>query len=164
MSAIERTTELIKDKDCFFISLGNINISNRISNGSVLEVPFINNSTGVAEYYQAADILLHAANAESFPNVIIEALSCGLPVIATNVGGIPEQVTDGYNGFLVQRGNHEEMAQKISYLLHNDAQRMQMGSNAYASMKDVFSKEKMAMNYMNFYEEVIKMHKSIMFN
>src|SRR5690606_33473914 len=47
----------------------------------------------VACFYQAADLYLHAAKADTFPTTILEALACGLPVVATAVGGIPEQVS-----------------------------------------------------------------------
>ena len=46
----------------------------------------------VAQYYQAADVYLHAATADTFPRAVLEALACGTPVVATGVGGIPEQV------------------------------------------------------------------------
>ena len=46
----------------------------------------------VAPYYQAADVYLHAAKADNFPRAVLEALCCGTPVVATAVGGIPEQV------------------------------------------------------------------------
>jgi glycosyltransferase involved in cell wall biosynthesis len=50
------------------------------------------NQESVARYYQAADLYVHAAPADTFPNTVLEALACGTPVVATAIAGIPEQV------------------------------------------------------------------------
>ena len=46
----------------------------------------------LATYYQAADFLVHATKTDNFPTTILEAFACGLPVIGTDVGGVPEQI------------------------------------------------------------------------
>ena len=68
----------------------------------------------MAVYYQAADVYLHAARADTFPNVVLEAMACGTPVVATAVGGIPEQVEHGVSGFLVPPGDSSGMAERES--------------------------------------------------
>jgi len=66
---------------------------------------------GLAEAYAGADVLVHPSYAEALPSVVTEAMLCGLPVVATSVGGIPEQV--GPLGYLVPPGNVEELAAAI---------------------------------------------------
>ena len=53
-------------------------------------------------YYSAADMLLLASSREGMPNVVLESIACGTPVIATDVGGVPEIISDGVTGFLVK--------------------------------------------------------------
>lgn len=59
----------------------------------IVSVPFVQNDTKLAQYYRAADIILHCARVESFGNVLLEARACGAMAIATRVGGIPEQIS-----------------------------------------------------------------------
>jgi len=67
----------------------------------------------VARYMQAADVLCVPSNNEGLPNVIREALACGLRVVATRVGGIPEVVTEPCLGQLVERGNAQALAEAL---------------------------------------------------
>jgi glycosyltransferase involved in cell wall biosynthesis len=109
----------------------------------------------VARYYHAADIYLHAARADTFPNTILEALACGTPVIATAVGGIPEQIIDGETGFLTRPGDAADMAEKIIQLLENDDLLHKMGIAAGKYAQINFSSERMVNDYLNFYQEVL---------
>jgi N-acetyl-alpha-D-glucosaminyl L-malate synthase BshA len=74
----------------------------------------------VSEYLTVADIFVLPSLSEGFGIVNLEAMACGLPIIATRVGGVPEIVKDGENGFLVEPKNAEQIAEKILYLLSND--------------------------------------------
>ncbi len=67
---------------------------------------------------------------EGFPNVIIEAMSCGLPIVATSVGGVPEIIEHGVNGLLVQPRSPELLAQSMAQLLLDDETRNLMGRRA----------------------------------
>jgi glycosyltransferase involved in cell wall biosynthesis len=72
--------------------------------------------------YQAADVFAFSTFYENLPFAVLEALSSGLPVVTTNVGGLPEMIESGKNGFLVQPFSSRELADKILYLLeHPDA-------------------------------------------
>jgi glycosyltransferase involved in cell wall biosynthesis len=71
--------------------------------------------------YQAADMFAFSTFYENLPFAILEALSSGLPVVTTKVGGIPEVIADGKNGFLVEPFNSRELADRILYLLEHPA-------------------------------------------
>jgi glycosyltransferase involved in cell wall biosynthesis len=72
--------------------------------------------------YQAADVFAFSTFYENLPFAVLEALSTGLPVVTTNVGGIPEMIDDGKNGFLVQPFDSPELSDRILYYLeHPDA-------------------------------------------
>lgn len=77
----------------------------------------------VPEYMAAADIFVLPSLSEGFGIVLLEAMASGLPIIATNIAGISEMVTDGENGFLVEPKNPEEIADRIMKLLEDDALR-----------------------------------------
>jgi glycosyltransferase involved in cell wall biosynthesis len=69
--------------------------------------------------YQAADVFAFSTFYENLPFAVLEALSTGLPVVTTNVGGIPEMIEDGKNGFLVQPFNSHELSDRILYYLEH---------------------------------------------
>lgn len=69
--------------------------------------------------YKRATVFLHATRIESFGIAIVEALASGTPVISTNVGGIPDIIKDGHNGYLIDYNDHQAMADRAIYLLKN---------------------------------------------
>lgn len=81
-------------------------------------------------------------DSEGLPIVLMEAAACGLPVIATNHGGIPEAVIDGRTGFLVNEKNVDELSERIDYLLNNDQLRSLMGKNARINISCKFNLQK----------------------
>jgi glycosyltransferase involved in cell wall biosynthesis len=76
---------------------------------------------------QASDVLLHAGVIEGVPTAIVEAMACGLPVVATGCGGVPEVITDGVEGFLVEPRNPEKMAGALLRLREDAGLRRRMG-------------------------------------
>ena len=78
-------------------------------------------------YYSAADAVVMPSRYESFGLAALEAMACGTPVVASDVGGLSYLVRDGETGFLVPEGNAELFAEKISLLLHNPKLRNAMG-------------------------------------
>ena len=138
-----------------FIALGEDSTEEKIGNTDIRFVPFQKEPERVAEYYQASDIYLHAAKADTFPTTILEALACGTPVIGTSVGGIPEQIEDGKTGYLVSPGNASEMATKIQNLLDNETLYDKMCQNAADSAKTRFSLERMSKDYLDLYRVML---------
>ena len=78
-------------------------------------------------WLNAADVFVLPSLSEGRPNVILEAMACELPVVATNVGGVPELVTDGETGWLCPPANPEQLAAKLLDLLENQERRVNMG-------------------------------------
>ncbi|HEX3000417.1 MAG TPA: glycosyltransferase family 4 protein, partial [Armatimonadota bacterium] len=119
-------------------------------------VPYQNNPSAVASYYQAADVYLHAAKGDTFPTTVIEALACGTPVVATAVGGIPEQIVDGETGFLTPPGDAKAMAQAVDKLLDDRNLRYRLSSAAVTDAKKRFDQNRMTQEYLDWYAAVIQ--------
>lgn len=82
------------------------------------------------DYFRRADMFVLPTYAEGMPVCVIEAMAAGLPIISTPVGGIPELITDGCEGWLVDPGNISALAEKITRLAMNKAERQSMGQAA----------------------------------
>ncbi len=117
--------------------------------------PYATSQRILAQYYQASDVFLHSTHSDNFPSVILESLSCGTPVIATNVGGIPEQVKDGENGFLVEMRNPIEMAARATEILDKPAFQKQLSEGALLSSRPNFSLDRMVDSYESWYFEIL---------
>jgi glycosyltransferase involved in cell wall biosynthesis len=119
-------------------------------------IEFLPYRDSLAECYQAADVYLHAARADTFPTTIIEALACGVPVVATAVGGIPEQILDGETGFLVPAGDAPALAERLARLAQSPELVRAMAAAACRDATDRFSLERMVSDYALLYREVIE--------
>ena len=78
---------------------------------------------------------------ENYSMTVIESLACGTPVIGANIGGIPEQVRDGWNGFLFEPGNATELAARMQSLLDDRELAIQMGRNGRAQVEAINNPE-----------------------
>jgi glycosyltransferase involved in cell wall biosynthesis len=107
-----------------------------------------NISDPINNFYNDVDLIIMTSSLEGLPMVILEAFSLGIPVISTPVGGIPEIVTDGYNGFLIE-GNPISFAEKIVYLRKNSSVLDELSKNALSSFAENFTIDKCSENYIN---------------
>ena len=108
----------------------------------------------MALYYQAADVYALPALAESFGKTVTEAMACGTPVVATAVGGIPEQITDGSTGYLVPMSDIGAMAEAIQRLLGDENLRKSMGSAASEYARCHFDLDSQVDSFLSWYAEV----------
>ena len=154
---ISKTIELLSAQkpveNILFLCLGTE--KKQIVDGKYYYEPFVSDQKLLAEYYRAADVFIHAAHAEAFGKTITEAMACGTPVVATAVGGIPEQIDDGFNGFLVPHMDYKQMASKTSEILKHNELRKKFISE---SLKKVsyFSLKRQAEEFLAYYDEIIE--------
>jgi glycosyltransferase involved in cell wall biosynthesis len=90
-AAIRRVARL-RQKRLILLVLGGGDGVETVDNAVVRHVPFTADRARVAEYFRAATLFVHASLADTFPSVVLESLACGTPVLASAVGGIPEQI------------------------------------------------------------------------
>ena len=122
-------------------------------NGRVL---FAGMRSDIPECLNMMDIYVQPSLFENVPNTILEAMASGLPVIATDVGGVSEIVEKGITGFLVTPNDESGLAKSIEYLLKNPDKRRDMGALGKERVSSCFSMEKMVSDYENLYEEILK--------
>ena len=97
-------------------------------------------------------ILIVPSRTESIPQVIKEAFFLQVPVIATNVGGIPELISDGNTGLLVSPENPQEMANTINTLLDDDETQQKLSKNAFDFINKNFSWDVLLEEYIKLYQ------------
>lgn len=139
-----------------FLAVGESATEERMRNAEVRFIPFQRSPERMAQFYRAADIYLHAAKSDTFPTAILEAMACGTPVIATAVGGIPEQVQHGVTGFLTPPGDPTAMAVRIAELLDDPVRLQAMATQTATVARHTFGLERMSSNYLDWYQEVIE--------
>ena len=112
-------------------------------------------------WLNAADAYVHSARADTFPTSVLEALACGAPVVASSVGGIPEQVRalgddPDPTGVLVAPGDPTALALALDRVMGDAALRRRLGENAAADAQRRFSLDEQVAAYLEFYEELLE--------
>jgi L-malate glycosyltransferase len=119
------------------------------------EVRFVGKQLHFVEILQACDVFLLPSETESFGLAALEALSCGVPVVASQVGGLPEVVRDGENGFLLPLGDVEGMAAASARILGDDLLHARLSRAARATAVGRFQRDPMVGLYEACYRRVL---------
>lgn len=118
------------------------------------KVLMLGKQDNVLSILKECDIFLFATLHENLSNALLEACSLGLAVIATNVGGNPEVIRDGFNGVLIPPANSHEIEKAISLLAGNKPLREKLGNNALKTMVKDFSQTKLLTRLGQVYNEL----------
>jgi glycosyltransferase involved in cell wall biosynthesis len=134
----------------------------------IIHRPFERDVTNVAAFYVASDVFLHVPRADNYPTAVLEALSCGTPVVATSVGGIPEQVDSLWasengnahppttaTGILVDPGDAAGLVKAIDFMLRNDDIRLKLARNASMAGASTMSIKLQARRTLDWYREIL---------
>ncbi|MFX1563029.1 MAG: N-acetyl-alpha-D-glucosaminyl L-malate synthase BshA [Promethearchaeota archaeon] len=109
----------------------------------------------VETYLRCAQGYALCSELEGAPLSLLEAMSCSLPVVATEVGGIPEIIKDGENGLLVPFGDLDALANRLYAILTDDVLSQKLGENARATILSNHTAEKVVPQYEAVYESVV---------
>ena len=117
-------------------------------------ISFLGQRSDIHKIYSQSHIVALISNFEALPLSIIEAMSCSRPVIATNVGGIPELIEDGVNGILVRPGCVSDIANALSSL-KDERLRVQLGKQANITYNEHFTENTMLTSIANTYKKLV---------
>jgi glycosyltransferase involved in cell wall biosynthesis len=119
--------------------------------GVLSRIRFIGNVKDTAKYLQASDVFVLASDRENQSNALIEAMACGLPVIATAVGGNKEIIQHDVNGILVPNSSAYDLSQAVERILSNDKMCARLGANARQSVIAHYSIDCVIEQYLSLY-------------
>jgi len=155
----QKALEALKNKlpDHVFVNIGG---DYETDDPKIINIPHINNESELARAYSTLDIFLNTSIADNCPLVILEALSCGIPIVTFDTGGIPELVCDGQQGCVTTRGDQQKLVQDLQRLaLSPDLQR-HYGHNARERAVSRFDCKIIYSQYENLYERILEESKA----
>lgn len=109
----------------------------------------------ILKEYSMADIFVFPSHYETSPNVIMEAMSAGLPIVTTNAGGIPDMIENDREGILIDVCSPQQLVKNIEFLLHNSEARVLLTKAAKKSAENRFRTDKVVEKIIRAYDEII---------
>src|SRR5262245_27766400 len=167
-SAIGELKKSAQARPIILVVLGDSGATQACENFEIRFIPFESDLQRVASWYGAADLYVHASRADTFPNSILEAMACGTSVIATAVGGIPEQIhsldwfglgrsdPDEATGVLTPPADHAAMALAIKKMLADDTLRHRLARNSIRAVESRFTLTRQCDEFLDWYRELIE--------
>ena len=119
------------------------------------KVKFLGKQDALVEILTSSDIFLIPSQSESFGLAALEAMACGLPVISSSVGGLPELIRHNETGFIAEIGDIDRMAKYTLELLSNERKYNIFSENARNRAVDVFDKSQVVPMYENYYNTIL---------
>ncbi|MEM3824259.1 MAG: glycosyltransferase family 4 protein, partial [Candidatus Bathyarchaeia archaeon] len=107
------------------------------------------------DFYSAADVVVVPSLYDAFPKVVLEAMACGIPVVASDVGGIPEMVSHGRTGFLVEPCNSSRLAEALVSVLMDEDLKRRLASNAFRLVSNLYTWSNVARQVTAVYERLL---------
>jgi glycosyltransferase involved in cell wall biosynthesis len=109
----------------------------------------------VVDYYHAADVFVLPSYAEGMSNAMLEAMSCGLPAVATRIGAADEMVQEGRNGFLMRPGDRDKLAVSLNALIDDEVLRTEFSQRAAAAIREQYSERAVVDRIVAAYDDML---------
>ena len=119
-------------------------------------VEFLGKRNGVERLIRLADVILMPSEMESFGLAALEGMACGVPPVATRVGGVPELITDRSDGFLEAVGDVTAQSARVAELLSDNAVHSRMAEAARETALTRFCTDRIIPRYVDYYESVLR--------
>ncbi|MGE0470204.1 MAG: glycosyltransferase family 4 protein [Nitrospira sp.] len=116
-------------------------------------IRIVSPTESIASFYAAADLFVLSSKVESFPRVVLEAMTFGLPIITTPVFGVCEQVVEGENALFYPPGDSRLLARHIEYMVCNDARRLRMAKSSLQRVAQMTTFDEMVDAYATICKE-----------
>ena len=168
MTAVKRTDDLLsalaalreRGIDALLLFVGDGDDRERLEErahelGLAQACLFLGYQEDVAPWYAICDTVVLTSASEGTPVTIIEALAAGRPVVATNVGGVPDVVDEGETGFLVAAGDTYAMAERLELLARDPARRAEMGREGRERVLGRYAVERLVADFDSLYRELL---------
>jgi glycosyltransferase involved in cell wall biosynthesis len=130
-----------------------ISLAKKLAPRSSKNISFLGQRSDISEIYSQSNVVALISHFEALPLSIIEAMSCAKPVIATNVGGIPELITNGVNGILVRPSCVDDIVEAFTRY-RNDQVRIEHGKRAKITYEDRFTDKSMLTSISKIYHSL----------
>jgi len=119
------------------------------------KVIFHGKNTDPYAFLLSSTVFVLPSRSEGLPNVLLEAMSCGLPVIASNVGGNLDLIQSGINGILFEEGNYEQLSSAIETILDDQQLKEKLGKNAIQTIVSNYAMEQVSSTYIDLYNKLL---------
>lgn len=118
----------------------------------------LHDDLSLALAYSAADVFVAPSRQDNLPNTVVESLACGTPVVAFNIGGLPDMVAHEINGWLATPFDPENLAMGIAWVLADEQRRVFLGASARGTAEAQFAPTVIARRYLGLYGRVLAQH------
>ena len=146
--------DLDKNADYVILTFGK-NIENNISKYPVRNAGQINNEKQLAVIYSLADVFVIPSLQDNLPNVVVEAMSCGLPVVGFNVGGIPDMIEHKKTGYLVTPKDTKGLIEGINWVLASQSNRNDMARTCRKKAERNYSSKVQTDKYIELFNRIL---------
>ena len=159
--AMPKVLRLFPDALFVFIGAGNSELYQRrlrmlgIPSRNFLFMGYLKDTSDLASYYKASSVYLAPSLYENLPIRILEAMACGVPVVASSVCAIPEVIDNGVNGMLIKPGSVNDLSNAICCLLRDPCLRKKMGENARKTVLKRFNWRVNASRTFDVYQHIL---------
>lgn len=160
INSIDNIVKKLNDIDVIFFIFGDgeerINLEQQIKQLNLEnKIKLPGHKSNILDYVKDFDLfVLPSINNEDFPYVIIEAMLLEKAIVSTNVAGIPEQIQNNENGYIVEPLNEKELSEKIEKLILDENERYIMGQKSKERYKNLFSYNEITNKYLDIYKSL----------
>lgn len=116
---------------------------------------YLHDDVGIALLYAAADVMIAPSRQDNLPNTVVEPLSCGTPVVAFDIGGMPDMIEHQINGYLAKPFDNSDLAAGIDWVLSDESRHKELCVKAREKAVACFDIETIARQYAELYREVL---------
>jgi glycosyltransferase involved in cell wall biosynthesis len=145
---------LLKQRPLTLVTMGHGTLTVPDEGIRVISLGWVDSVDKQVLVYNAADVLLHPAPVDNFPNVVLEALACGTPTVALPVGGLPELVRPNVSGWLADAPTSEALAQAVETALYEVRDGRDLRASCRFLAEDKFTLEAQAEKYITLAQEL----------